>query len=146
MKKYLPVIVVVVLVAVGAGLILARDSEKAPAAGESQTSSHEDMDSTGNQATEPASEDSDQAVSTNSVTISDFAFSPASITVKKGTTVTWTNQDSVAHTVTSDSGNMLDSPLFSEGETFSFTFNQTGTFTYHCTPHPQMKGTVVVTQ
>lgn len=147
MKKYLPIVLVAVLIAVGAGLVLARDNNGSPANEANQDSSNSDMklNENHNQAAPPASETPNQTTSTNSVTISDFAFSPATLTVKKGTTVTWTNKDSVAHTVTSDTGNMLDSPLFSAGETFSFTFNEVGTFSYHCTPHPQMKGTVIVT-
>ena len=78
-----------------------------------------------------------------SITITDFAFKAGSITVKKGTKVTWTNQDSVGHTVTGDGG--LDSPLLSKGVTYSFTFDKEGVFNYHCTPHPIMKGTVTVT-
>jgi plastocyanin len=60
-----------------------------------------------------------------------------------GTTVTWTNDDGVNHTVTSDQGAFDSGPL-ATGQTFSQTFNQAGTFTYHCTIHPSMQGTVVV--
>lgn len=80
-----------------------------------------------------------------SAQISNFAFSPANITVAKGTTVTWTNNDGVTHTVTGDSGGP-NSPFLSKGATYSYTFNTAGTFPYHCTPHPSMKGTVTVTQ
>src|SRR4030095_11989873 len=77
------------------------------------------------------------------VSIKDSAFSPASITVKKGTTVTWTNEDSVAHTVTPDqeSAAFQGSGSLSAGESFNQTFNAVGTYTYHCTPHPHMTGT-----
>ena len=78
-----------------------------------------------------------------SATIENFAFSPATITVAIGTTITWTNQDSAAHTVTSDSG-VFDSGSISQGKTFSYTFNEKGSFNYHCTFHPNMKGTVIV--
>jgi len=92
------------------------------------------------------SADSDTA-STDSVEIKDYAFSPKTITVKKGTKVTWTNQDSVQHDVTSDTdGKGPSSELLSKGESYSFTFDEVGTFTYHCSPHPYMKGTVVVTE
>lgn len=91
---------------------------------------------------------SSKAVATSSVNISNFAFSPATITVKKGTKVTWTNQDGVGHTVTSDTGSAVkfDSGLFAQGQTYSFTFDKVGNFTYHCTPHTYMHGTVVVTE
>ena len=75
---------------------------------------------------------------------SDNAYSPANITIKKGSTVTWLNQDSVKHTVTSDSGTTLNSPYFGQGETWSYTFNVVGKYSYHCIPHPWMKGTVTV--
>lgn len=78
------------------------------------------------------------------VTIANFAFTPQTITVKRGSTVIWTNEDSVGHTVTSDTGNGLDSPLLSKGQSYSKIFNATGTFSYHCTPHPNMKGIVIV--
>jgi plastocyanin len=78
------------------------------------------------------------------VTIENFAFSPASVTVSVGTTVTWTNKDSATHTVTSLQGNVLNSGNIATGGTFSFTFNQTGTFDYHCAIHPSMTGKVIV--
>lgn len=87
-----------------------------------------------------------QPVSATAVAITDFAFSPASITVKKGTTVTWTNNDSSEHTVTRTGNTGPDSQLFGKGETFSYTFTEAGTFNYFCEPHPSMKGTVVVTE
>ncbi len=78
-----------------------------------------------------------------SVSISGFAFVPAVDTVKAGATVTWTNQDAVAHTVTADDGTFGSAHL-GNGATFSRTFNTAGTFTYHCAIHASMHGTVVV--
>lgn len=78
-----------------------------------------------------------------SVEIKNFAFGPKTITVKKGTTVTWTNQDTVGHTVTADKG-AFDTGLLAKGESGSVTFDKLGAFTYHCTPHPTMKATIVV--
>jgi len=75
--------------------------------------------------------------------ISGFAFNPATIRIAKGTTVTWTQKDSTKHSATSDDG-VFDSPLLSKGETYSRTFNEAGTFEYHCTPHSSMKGKVIV--
>jgi amicyanin len=80
-----------------------------------------------------------------SVTISNMAFNPAEISVKAGTTVTWTNNDSIAHTVTSDTG-VFDSKALNPGQSYSFVFATPGTFTYHCSIHPSMKAGVVVTQ
>jgi plastocyanin len=83
---------------------------------------------------------------TISVDIKGFTFVPVTITVPAGTTVTWTNDDTVAHTVTSVTG-AFDSGNIDPGKTYSFTFNQAGTFEYSCTNHPSIPhGTVTVTQ
>jgi predicted lipoprotein with Yx(FWY)xxD motif/plastocyanin len=76
------------------------------------------------------------------ISIQGFAFDPNSITVAVGTKVTWTNNDSAAHTVTSDSSLFNDS--LNPGATFSYTFTQAGTFSYHCSVHPSMTGKVIV--
>lgn len=80
---------------------------------------------------------------TATVTISNFAFSPATLTVHKGTTVTWTNDDSAPHTVTGNNGGPASSPL-SQGKTYSYTFNTVGSFPYHCSIHPSMTATITV--
>jgi hypothetical protein len=79
--------------------------------------------------------------SEQAVIIKDFKFLPAAITISKGDTVTWTNQDSVVHDVT---GSMFISGSMSQGATFKFTFNEAGTFDYICTHHPTMAGKVTV--
>lgn len=86
------------------------------------------------------------AAATNSVTIEDFSFSPKDITVKVGTTVTWTNHDSVEHNVVGDSDDGPNGPLLAKDESYSYTFKKAGSFDYHCSPHPYMKGTVTVTE
>lgn len=78
------------------------------------------------------------------VTIQNFAFSPASITVTKGTTVMWTNRDSTAHTVTGNTAGGPASGHIQPGQSYSFTFNSAGTFPYHCSIHPEMTGSVTV--
>ncbi len=83
-------------------------------------------------------------ISVYEVKISNFAFSPNIITIKKGDTVKWTNLDSVRHTITSDSGKELNSELLSKTESYSNTFNEVGTYEYHCTPHPSMKAKIIV--
>jgi plastocyanin len=90
----------------------------------------------------PPSVASAAPVGGNSVAIKGFAFAPAALTVKAGTRVTWTNQDSDAHTVT---GGPLNSPAMNTGATFSFTFTKAGTYKYLCTIHPFMTATVTVT-
>ncbi|HEY9722047.1 MAG TPA: plastocyanin/azurin family copper-binding protein [Oscillatoriaceae cyanobacterium] len=77
------------------------------------------------------------------VTINQFLFNPNELTVPVGTTVVWTNYDTVRHSVTSDGG-MWDSGLLSTGQTFRYTFNRAGDYAYHCTPHPFMRGVIHV--
>lgn len=88
------------------------------------------------------------AVATTSVTVKDFSFDPACISVKAGDTVTWTNTGASNHTVTSDSGAPVsfDSGALGGAGTFSFAFTAAGTVPYHCTPHQSqgMTGTVIV--
>ena len=78
------------------------------------------------------------------VTIQNFAFSPQTLTVAPGTTVVWTQKDSAPHTVTSDTGAWTASAMLSPGQTFSHTFTKAGTFAYHCSVHPNMTATIVV--
>jgi plastocyanin len=78
------------------------------------------------------------------VTINNFAFSPTPITVSAGDTVTWRNDQNVGHTVTSDQGSELGSPTIGQGQIYQHVFADTGSYAYHCTPHPTMHGTVIV--
>jgi amicyanin len=79
------------------------------------------------------------------VMIMNYAFSPASVTVNAGTTVTWTNQDAAAHNVVVSSGpETFSSPTLQTGQSFSFTFTKAGTYSYYCAIHPEMKATVTV--
>lgn len=79
----------------------------------------------------------------SAVSIVNFSFQPVTITISVGTAVTWTNTASTGHTVTADDGSFKSNTLGS-GVTFSQTFATAGTFTYHCSIHPSMKGTVTV--
>ena len=81
--------------------------------------------------------------SPNTVEVKNFAFSPSSLTVTKGTTVTWKFEDSTAHTATASDGK-FNSNSKSSGQTYSFTFNSAGTYNYICTFHQYMKGSVTV--
>jgi plastocyanin len=85
------------------------------------------------------------AAGANQVAIQGFAFSPQKITVKVGTTVTWTNRDQDAHTVTAKSG-PFHSKALNTGGTFTYTFTSAGSYDYYCTIHPFMTATVVVTK
>lgn len=75
-----------------------------------------------------------------SVTIKDFAFSPAALEIAVGDSVTWTNEDSAPHTVTGDGG--IDSGNLAQGKSFTHTFESAGAFAYRCSIHPNMTGTV----
>src|SRR5829696_4563345 len=77
------------------------------------------------------------------VSIQDFSFDPGQITVAPGTTVTWTNEGPSPHTTTADDGSW-DSGTLQQGEDFSFTFDEPGTYTYHCSIHPDMTASVKV--
>jgi plastocyanin len=72
-----------------------------------------------------------------------FMFAPAALTVKAGSTVTWTNHDQEPHTVASDSG-LFRSNALDTNDSFSFRFDQPGTYHYTCSIHPQMVGTIIV--
>jgi LPXTG-motif cell wall-anchored protein len=84
-----------------------------------------------------------KAAASASVTISDFKFSPSSVTVNVGDTVTWSNDGPTVHTATANDGS-FDTGILNKGESGSATFDQAGTISYICTPHPNMKGTIVV--
>jgi plastocyanin len=77
------------------------------------------------------------------VDIQHFAFTPQVLEIHAGDTVTWTQRDLDGHTTTSDTG-VWSSPLLFVNQTFSHTFADPGTFPYHCVPHPDMRGTIIV--
>ena len=78
-----------------------------------------------------------------SVQIDNFTFKAPVVTVKLGTTITWTNGDDIPHTVTSKDG-VFKSKVLDTGDHFSFTFAKAGQFGYFCSLHPHMTGTIVV--
>lgn len=79
----------------------------------------------------------------NTVSIKNIAFSPTTLTVAVGTTVTWTNNDNMTHTVTAND-NSFDSGNLAYGATFSYKFNAAGTFNYHCSYHASMLAKIIV--
>ncbi len=82
---------------------------------------------------------------TAEVKIDNFSFSPATLTVAPGTTITWTNRDDIPHTVVStDDPRAFKSKVLDTDEKFSYNFTKPGTFAYFCSVHPKMTGTVVV--
>lgn len=100
----------------------------------------------GSSATTPSSPAAGDGVTTDRISIENFSFTPATATISAGTTVTWINNDSTAHDVTSTDGPGVDAATTStfasgrlaQGDTFSFTFDEPGTYDYECTIHATM--------
>jgi plastocyanin len=84
------------------------------------------------------------AAETVTVDITNFTFDPGTVTIQVGDTVTWTNNDAMPHTATSTDDPATFDGEMQPGESFSFTFEEEGTFAYFCEIHPQMEGTIVV--
>jgi plastocyanin len=80
----------------------------------------------------------------SSITISNFKFAPATMQVKGGTRIKVTNDDSAPHTVTADDGHSFDSGTLNQGQSTTIKAPAPGTYAYHCTVHPFMKGKLVV--
>lgn len=150
-KKVLIAIIVALVLVVGSFAVLSlnsKDGNETNSSANQTSSSNEasDMDMSQHE-NQSSANDNDGAVATNTVEIANNDYSPAKITVKKGTTVTWTNEDSVQHTVTAKDGQKgPDSGMLSKGQSFSYTYDEVGTFEYFCVPHPFMVGTVTVTE
>ena len=79
----------------------------------------------------------------NRIVVKEFMFTPNSVTVKAGSTVTWANMDDEPHTVVSDTG-LFRSGAMDTSESFSFKFDKPGTYHFTCSIHPRMVGTIVV--
>lgn len=80
----------------------------------------------------------------SAITIQNFAFTPKITTITVGSTVTWTNNDVTAHTITSNDSAFTSSTVLSPGRSYSYTFTSAGTYNYHCSIHTSMTGTVIV--
>jgi amicyanin len=93
--------------------------------------------------TGPATASTPPAPEAVDVRIGNFTFEPLEVTVKAGTTITWTNRDDIPHTVVS-TDKAFKSKVLDTDERYSFTFSTPGTFPYFCSIHPKMTGTVVV--
>ena len=124
-------------------------AEPAPAPAEPAPAPAEQLSATPAEPTEPSPKRRAKrkltavAAATENVTIVDFEFTPASITIQQGDTVTWTNEGPTAHSATASDGS-FDTGIFSAGGSRSETFNEAGTVSYICTPHPNMTGTITV--
>jgi plastocyanin len=98
----------------------------------------------GTGSTSSSSSTASKGSTTHAVTIKDYTFKPAKITVPVGTTVDFSNEDSTAHTATSTESGVFESGAIQPGKSGSITLKKAGTFTYYCAFHPFMKGTIVV--
>lgn len=126
-------IVIIILIAAVAVALTYKSNNTTPTYGSQTNNGSSSSNSTG----QPT---------TGTINIRDMMFTPSQITVTKGGTVTWTNNDNVTHTVEDDLSNVGGpaSGEISPGGKYSFTFNKTGSFQYHCRIHPSMRGTIVV--
>jgi len=84
------------------------------------------------------------ADSSNAVSIDNFTFTPKTLTVKAGTTVSWTNHDDIPHGIASSENAFKKSAALDTDDSYSFTFTAPGTYQYFCYIHPHMVGTIVV--
>lgn len=140
MKRFI-ILGVVIIIAVAALLLFRNNNSSSPQANNSASSTKS------NESNNPPAPPANNPVATDKVTMSSINFSPGNITVKKGTLVTWTNQDAVDHTVTEDDSKTgPSSPPLSQGQSYTFTYKEAGSFHYHCTIHSEMTGTVTVTE
>ena len=80
----------------------------------------------------------------NTVSIDNFTFTPKALTVKAGSTVTWTNHDDIPHGIASSDNAFKKSASLDTDDSYSFTFTAPGTYQYFCYIHPHMVGTIVV--
>ena len=121
MKKNLIIIAVIVLLIVGAGTYFLMKQ---------YTSNKSDLNNLGG----------------TNIEISNFAFSPQTLRVQAGdaVTITWTNNDLAPHIIVSDTGNELTSEKLNQGNSYSHIFTTAGTYNYHCSIHPSMKGQIIV--
>ncbi len=146
-KKIVVSLVVLIIVGFGIYYLVSKNSLKVPYA-EAPTTAVSPVNTNNPVAPAPAPAPAPVSVPVQSenktVSIKNFSFNSSALTVKTGTKVTWTNNDSTSHTITSDSGNLLDSPILAPGESFSLIFTNSGSTSYHCKIHPSMKGTVIV--
>lgn len=94
------------------------------------------------QANAPEAPASQGAQAENTIIIKNYAFNPPSLSVSKGATVTWTNEEDISHTVTMEG--VFDSGALTKGKSFSYKFDHKGEFAYYCSFHQSMNGKITV--
>jgi plastocyanin len=135
-SSLIAIIIVIIFIAAGALALTHKSNTNNPSMNTSQSSANNNSTNS-NSSNQPA---------TGTIDIKNMMFTPSQITVAKGGTVTWTNNDNTTHTVVDDLSNVggPHSGDIAPGSSYSFTFTKTGSFQYHCTIHPSMRGTIVV--
>lgn len=170
MNKRETILVVGVLafaLALTVGVLVFNPSPKADNKPAASNAEHDETNSDGHHSSGDQQEIGEIVDLTNqsevTMDIKDYKYTKPNIKIKKGTRVTWTNQDAIRHNVMLDHGDnsnaphdapkpnevkagVFAGPLLSKGESYSFTFNEVNTDPYHCSPHPYMKGSVTVVE
>lgn len=105
-----------------------------------------DMNDTMNMSGSSNDMNSMEPVPENTILIQDFEFTKKKLTIERGTTITWVNRDEAKHDVSPTGGpaDFMGSELLAQGETYEFTFDTPGTYTYNCSPHPYMTAEIEV--
>jgi plastocyanin len=132
-KSIIAAIIIILIIVVGGAIALNHKS----------TDNSYSYNSTGSS---PSASHPSQIPSTGTINIKNMIFSPSQISIQKGGTVTWTNNDNTSHTVVDDLSNVggPSSGDIAPGSSYSFTFTKAGSYQYHCRIHPSMRGTIVV--
>ncbi len=133
-------IIVVILILGGIFLFSAQNKKSAPEVPPPPATTGT---STDQNAGSPTSATTEEMTGGTKVEIKNFAFSPASITVKVGDSIIWTNNDTIPHSATADDSS-FDAGIMQPGESKTVKFDKAGTISYHCSIHPNMKATVIV--
>ncbi len=147
------VLAVVGFGAIGGVVLLNKEKDVQPATTNNQsstgTSGEDNTSGSSNNTVGDGGSSGDVQSGEVSMDIADFAFTKSDLTIKKGTKVTWTNKDSAKHDVTPDTedpGFVGSGKLLAKGESYSYTFTTPGKYSYNCSPHPYMKGTIEVVE
>jgi amicyanin len=135
-KKILIIVVVAMIIVLGVVYFLLK-----PGAGQKTELNSPNVPTTGAPTSQPSNDAAKANPEVFNITIQNFSFNPPELNIKKGDAVTWTNQDTVSHRIL---GSSFQSDALSKGQSFSLTFNSTGSFDYICSIHPFMKGKIVV--
>lgn len=136
MNKKILIIIIIAIVIIGAAFYFLQQPKY-----KQNTESNSPQIPNGSFPSQPST-GNDSAISNSyNIAIENFSFKPTEIDIKKGDTVTWTNQDSAPHKIL---GDIFQSDSLAKGQSFSFVFNSAGTFDYICGIHPSMKGTIIV--